>query len=152
MRQGVLCKEWQRTPMQLLREYCQSVKRAPPSYHDISDKEKRASSSSSSSFRVRCVLSDAKSKDKDLIFCPVCMKHACDHSINRICEDDDDDGDDDGDDIRIKSSLEMQHTHVHTLTRLQTAFKNTSRLIYIYIYISRYIYIHIYIVFWPTIV
>lgn len=27
MRQGVLCKEWQRTPMQLLHEYCQSKKR-----------------------------------------------------------------------------------------------------------------------------
>lgn len=27
MRQGVLCKEWQRTPVQLLHEYCQSKKR-----------------------------------------------------------------------------------------------------------------------------
>lgn len=26
-RQGVLVKEWQRTPMQLLHEYCQSKKR-----------------------------------------------------------------------------------------------------------------------------
>ncbi|RHY93370.1 hypothetical protein DYB35_000319 [Aphanomyces astaci] len=63
IRQGVLCKEWQRTPMQLLQEYCRSVKRQPAHYHN-------AHSDSEHTFRVRCVLSDAKSKDKDLIFCP----------------------------------------------------------------------------------
>ncbi|RHY03083.1 hypothetical protein DYB36_005328 [Aphanomyces astaci] len=63
IRQGVLCKEWQRTPMQLLQEYCRSVKRQPAHYHN-------AQSDSEHTFRVRCVLSDAKSKDKDLIFCP----------------------------------------------------------------------------------
>ncbi|OQR99882.1 ATP-dependent RNA helicase [Thraustotheca clavata] len=62
-RQGVLCKEWQRTPMQLLREYCQSVKRQQPIFHEVNSNNKNE-------FRVRCVLPDAKSKDKDLIFCP----------------------------------------------------------------------------------
>ncbi|OQR94480.1 ATP-dependent RNA helicase [Achlya hypogyna] len=63
VRQGVTCKEWQRTPMQLLREYCQSVKRQQPNFHELH-------TNSSSEFRVRCILPDAKSKDKDLIFCP----------------------------------------------------------------------------------
>ncbi|ETW01339.1 hypothetical protein H310_06897 [Aphanomyces invadans] len=63
VRQGVLCKEWQRTPVQLLHEYCRNVKRQPPRYHDVH-------TDSDHVFRVRCVLPDAKTKDKDLIFCP----------------------------------------------------------------------------------
>ncbi|CAK4632364.1 unnamed protein product [Aphanomyces euteiches] len=63
VRQGVLCKEWQRTPMQLLHEYCRSVKRQQAQYHNVH-------ADSDTSYRVRCVLPDAKSRDKDLIFCP----------------------------------------------------------------------------------
>ncbi|CAK4072233.1 unnamed protein product [Aphanomyces euteiches] len=63
VRQGVLCKEWQRTPMQLLHEYCRSVKRQQARYHNVH-------ADSDTSYRVRCVLPDAKSRDKDLIFCP----------------------------------------------------------------------------------
>ncbi|KAF0690083.1 Aste57867_18477 [Aphanomyces stellatus] len=63
VRQGVMCKEWQRTPMQLLFEYCKSVKRQQAHYHSVN-------SDSDTTFRVRCVLPDAKSRDKDLIFCP----------------------------------------------------------------------------------
>ncbi|KDO33210.1 hypothetical protein SPRG_02022 [Saprolegnia parasitica CBS 223.65] len=63
VRQGVSCKEWQRTPMQLLREYCQSVKRQQPHFHEVH-------TNSDAEFRIRCILPDAKSRDKDLIFCP----------------------------------------------------------------------------------
>lgn len=35
MRQGVMCKEWQRTPMTVLREYCQSKKRKQAYYTNV---------------------------------------------------------------------------------------------------------------------
>ncbi|KAG7388339.1 ATPdependent RNA helicase [Phytophthora pseudosyringae] len=63
VRQGVLCKEWQRTPMQLLRELCQAKKRRQAFYA-------RARTQDPAKFRARCVLPDAKDKDKDLSFCP----------------------------------------------------------------------------------
>ncbi|KAF4041381.1 Oligonucleotide/oligosaccharide-binding (OB)-fold [Phytophthora infestans] len=63
MRQGVLCKEWQRTPMQLLLEFCQSKKRRNAFYA-------RARSKDSAKFRMRCVLPDDKDNSKDLSFCP----------------------------------------------------------------------------------
>ncbi|KAF1775825.1 P-loop containing nucleoside triphosphate hydrolase [Phytophthora cactorum] len=53
LRQGVLCKEWQRTPMQLLLEFCQAKKRRNAFYA-------RARSKDSAKFRMRC----------DLSFCP----------------------------------------------------------------------------------
>lgn len=40
-RQGVLCKEWQRTPMQLLHEYCQSKKRRNAFYPTVKAPEGR---------------------------------------------------------------------------------------------------------------
>ncbi|KAG2776315.1 hypothetical protein JG687_00003691 [Phytophthora cactorum] len=63
LRQGVLCKEWQRTPMQLLLEFCQAKKRRNAFYA-------RARSKDSAKFRMRCVLPDAKDNSKDLSFCP----------------------------------------------------------------------------------
>ncbi|KAK1941324.1 DExH-box ATP-dependent RNA helicase DExH1 [Phytophthora citrophthora] len=63
VRQGVLCKEWQRTPMQLLHEFCQSKKRRSAFYA-------KARSQDQSKFRMRCVLPDAKDSAKDLSFCP----------------------------------------------------------------------------------
>lgn len=63
MRQGVLCKEWQRTPMQLLHEFCQSKKRKNAFYA-------RAKAKDQDKFRMRCVLPDAKDSSKDLSFCP----------------------------------------------------------------------------------
>ncbi|KAG1713183.1 hypothetical protein DVH05_000903 [Phytophthora capsici] len=63
VRQGVLCKEWQRTPMQLLHEFCQSKKRRNAFYA-------KARSQDQSKFRMRCVLPDAKDSAKDLSFCP----------------------------------------------------------------------------------
>ncbi|OWZ15398.1 ATP-dependent RNA helicase [Phytophthora megakarya] len=63
VRQGVLCKEWQRTPMQLLHEFCQAKKRRGAFYA-------RAKSHDSAKFRMRCVLPDAKDSSKDLSFCP----------------------------------------------------------------------------------
>lgn len=62
LRQGVMCKEWQRTPMQLLLEFCQSKKRRNPIYHPV-----RASGGKN---RARCVLPDDKNSSKDLAFCP----------------------------------------------------------------------------------
>lgn len=35
LRQGVMCKEWQRTPMTVLREYCQSKKRKQAYYTNV---------------------------------------------------------------------------------------------------------------------
>ncbi|KAL3670265.1 hypothetical protein V7S43_004578 [Phytophthora oleae] len=63
VRQGVLCKEWQRTPMQLLLEFCQAKKRRNAFYA-------KAKSQDQSKFRMRCVLPDAKDNAKDLSFCP----------------------------------------------------------------------------------
>ncbi|KAG7397023.1 ATPdependent RNA helicase [Phytophthora boehmeriae] len=63
MRQGVLCKEWQRTPMQLLQEFCQSKKRRNAFYA-------RAKAQDPAKFRMRCVLPDVKDNSKDLSFCP----------------------------------------------------------------------------------
>ncbi|KAE9074349.1 DExH-box ATP-dependent RNA helicase [Phytophthora fragariae] len=63
LRQGVLCKEWQRTPQQLLHEFCQAKKRRGAFYP-------RAKSRDDTKFRVRCVLPDAKDSSKDLSFCP----------------------------------------------------------------------------------
>ncbi|ETL82389.1 hypothetical protein L917_17438, partial [Phytophthora nicotianae] len=63
VRQGVLCKEWQRTPMQLLHEFCQSKKRRNAFYA-------RARSKDAAKFRMRCVLPDDKDSSKDLSFCP----------------------------------------------------------------------------------
>ncbi|KAF4322273.1 hypothetical protein BBO99_00004107 [Phytophthora kernoviae] len=63
LRQGVLCKEWQRTPMQLLQEFCQSKKRRNAFYA-------RAKAQDPSKFRMRCVLPDVKDNSKDLSFCP----------------------------------------------------------------------------------
>jgi ATP-dependent RNA helicase DHX57 len=63
VRQGVMCKEWQRTPMQLLHEFCQSKKRRQAFYP-------RAKTHDTTMFRVRCVLPDGKDSSKDLSFCP----------------------------------------------------------------------------------
>uniref|UniRef100_A0AAV1SZW2 RNA helicase n=1 Tax=Peronospora matthiolae TaxID=2874970 RepID=A0AAV1SZW2_9STRA len=63
LQQGVLCKEWQRTPMQLLQEFCQAKKRRSAFYA-------RAKSRDSTKFRLRCVLPDGKDREKDLTFCP----------------------------------------------------------------------------------
>ncbi|TYZ67311.1 hypothetical protein PybrP1_002952, partial [[Pythium] brassicae (nom. inval.)] len=61
-RQGVLCKEWQRTPVQLLHEFCQSKKRRGAHFPRVRAPEGRV--------RVRCVLPDDKNAAKDLTFCP----------------------------------------------------------------------------------
>ncbi|KAL7690424.1 putative RWD domain, RNA helicase HrpA, Helicase superfamily, ATP-binding protein [Plasmopara halstedii] len=63
VRQGILCKEWQRTPMQLLQDFCQSKKRRNAVYT-------RAKSKDAAKFRMRCVLPDAKDSSKDLNFRP----------------------------------------------------------------------------------
>ncbi|KAL4155820.1 hypothetical protein PRNP1_007921 [Phytophthora ramorum] len=63
LRQGILCKEWQRTPMQLLHEFCQAKKRRGAFYP-------RAKTRDTTMFRCRCVLPDAKDSGKDLSFCP----------------------------------------------------------------------------------
>lgn len=63
IRQGVMCKEWQRTPMQLLQEFCHSKKRRNAFYA-------RARSKDAAKFRMRCVLPDVKDSSKDLSFCP----------------------------------------------------------------------------------
>ncbi|KAG6617899.1 ATP-dependent RNA helicase [Phytophthora cinnamomi] len=63
LRQGVLCKEWQRTPQQLLHEFCQAKKRRGAYYT-------KAKSRDETKFRARCVLPDAKDNSKDLSFCP----------------------------------------------------------------------------------
>ncbi|KAJ0411570.1 hypothetical protein ATCC90586_004220 [Pythium insidiosum] len=62
VRQGVTLKEWQRTPMQVLHEYCQSKKRQNPRYVHARAPEGRT--------RMRCILPDDKSSAKDLAFCP----------------------------------------------------------------------------------
>lgn len=64
LRQGILCKEWQRTPIQLLSEYCQSKNRIKPYYHNTT-------APGNAGYRSRCVLPDRKKKEKDLKFCPV---------------------------------------------------------------------------------
>nr|CCA19937.1 ATPdependent RNA helicase putative [Albugo laibachii Nc14] len=62
LKQGVICKEWQRTPMQLLSEYCQSKQRKLPKYIE-------AKCSDESKFRMRCVLYDGKNPALNLSFC-----------------------------------------------------------------------------------
>lgn len=59
----MLCKEWQRTPQQLLHEFCQAKKRRNAYYA-------RTRSRDEAKFRMRCVLPDAKDSSKDLSFCP----------------------------------------------------------------------------------
>jgi len=60
---GVIVKEWQRLPRQLVQEYCQREKRPRPFYP-------RAFCNESNKFRVRCVVGDPKGKkEKDLMFC-----------------------------------------------------------------------------------
>ncbi|CAI5735499.1 unnamed protein product [Hyaloperonospora brassicae] len=63
LQQGVLCKEWQRTPMQLLQAFCQAKKRRSAFYA-------RAKSRNDTKFRMRCVLPDGKDRGHDLTFCP----------------------------------------------------------------------------------
>lgn len=58
----MLCKEWQRTPVQLLHEFCQSKKRRSAHFPRVRAPEGRV--------RVRCVLPDDKNTAKDLTFCP----------------------------------------------------------------------------------
>lgn len=64
LRQGVMCKEWQRTPVQLLQDYCQSKKRANAQYRRV------RAPGGGDKFRMRCVLPDDKNSAKDLAFCP----------------------------------------------------------------------------------
>lgn len=64
LRQGVLCKEWQRTPVQLLQDFCQGKKRKSAQYHRV------RAAGGGDKCRVRCVLPDDKSSAKDLAFCP----------------------------------------------------------------------------------
>jgi ATP-dependent RNA helicase DHX57 len=63
---GLVIKEWQRTPMQLLQEYCQGEKRPKPRYDSMRAREGDPPGHS----RVRAVLQDPKKpgSDKDLIF------------------------------------------------------------------------------------
>ncbi|CAH0474125.1 unnamed protein product [Peronospora belbahrii] len=61
--QGVVCKEWQRTPMQLLHEFCQAKKRRNAFYT-------RAKTQDMTMFRMCCVLPDVKDTEKDMRFCP----------------------------------------------------------------------------------
>lgn len=61
--QGVVCKEWQRTPQQLILEYTQSQKRLKPLYYKVKPAKEGL-------FRVRCILPDGKNKAKDLNFSP----------------------------------------------------------------------------------
>ena len=58
-----MCKEWQRTPQQLLTEHTQGVKRPNARFHPVSCSEVDA-------FRARCILPDGKKTEKDLSFCP----------------------------------------------------------------------------------
>ena len=62
---GLQMKEWQKTPMTLLQDYCKSNKRLNPRYDQLSGGGKEG-------FRFRLVLQDPKrpGTDKDLIFMP----------------------------------------------------------------------------------
>eukprot|EP00924_Labyrinthula_sp_SR-Ha-C_P014588 augustus_masked-scaffold_34-processed-gene-2.32-mRNA-1 protein AED:0.32 eAED:0.32 QI:0/-1/0/1/-1/1/1/0/1354 len=58
-RAGVSVKEWQRTPKQLLYQYCQKVKRPKPMFF--------TSTGVKGDFKTRVVLKDIKNKAKDIV-------------------------------------------------------------------------------------
>ncbi|GBG34645.1 ATP-dependent RNA helicase [Hondaea fermentalgiana] len=63
--QGMTIKEWQRTPKQLLNEFCQNQKRPKPIF-------KKAPCRDPDQFRTRVVLRDPKGKsEKDIVLCTV---------------------------------------------------------------------------------
>lgn len=63
--QGITIKEWQRTPKQLLNEFCQAQKRPKPIF-------KKAPCREPDHFRTRVILPDPKGKtEKDIVLCTV---------------------------------------------------------------------------------
>lgn len=63
-------KEWQRTPSQLVQEYCQKQKRPKPLFQNDRAPPGRGWSYCSESVTrsIRVVLPDPKNKEKDLVF------------------------------------------------------------------------------------
>lgn len=63
-------KEWQRTPSQLVQEYCQKQKRPKPLFQNDRAPPGRVWSYCSESviYSIRVVLPDPKNKEKDLVF------------------------------------------------------------------------------------
>ena len=55
-------EQWQRLPSVLLQEYCQKQKRTLPKFKELMGHGNK--------FKCRCILPDAKNREKDLIFVP----------------------------------------------------------------------------------